>query len=240
MKGSVKILLLLALPVLLPVPQCVASASSEQKIPTLFADQPQFDRYAACLAATEGLRRLRDQQISQDRRHKRKFEKEYQQRAKQILSGLDMQESEFNKIGRKVARNDNLKRQVIEQAYLYRIAASVNMDKVPINYEAPADLSDDRLLNFCSSLTEMERYRMTQLERLKTNLNLDQLPVLSDPSLVPMLRDDIRTIVEGFPIAAEEIAAKYGFDSNEYDSLLNSLKTNIGFRKQVQQTLRNM
>lgn len=215
-----------------------AEIAHGEKIPTIFADQPQYDRYAACLAATEGLRRIRDQQINQNWRQKRKYQREYHQRAKQVLAGLDMGEREFNKIGQQVARDENLKRRVIEQAYLYRIAASVNMDKVPIRYDAPDELTDDKLLNFCYSLSEMERYRLTQLERLKTSLNLDQLPVLSEPSLIPLLRDDIRTIVEGFPEAAEEIAAKYGFEAEEYDSLLYSLKTNPAFRRQVQHTLR--
>ena len=95
------------------------------KIPTLFnlAEEAIYDRYAACLAATEGLRRMRDKEISKTKPgifSRKKGDKEGEERANskyimhssKIIKALGMTVPQFNQLGREVMKNDELKEKV--------------------------------------------------------------------------------------------------------------------------------
>jgi hypothetical protein len=105
----------------------------DQRVPSLFQNESDiiFDHYAACLAATEGLRRIREQTIqSQLQQHQQnennkgcrakrnmKEAKEwaiavYAESASKIIEGMGMPVSEFNAIGRMVSKDATLKEKV--------------------------------------------------------------------------------------------------------------------------------
>jgi hypothetical protein len=66
-------------------------------------DESIYDRYAACLAATEGLRRRRDQSV---RRGDNDAEAQYIRDASKILSALGMTVEQYNQIGAKLLRKE--------------------------------------------------------------------------------------------------------------------------------------
>lgn len=71
-------------------------------MPTFFsADELRFDRYAACLAATEQIRRDHGSNMEA-----------YIKDASRILNGLGSSVEEYNDIGREVLANSELKQRV--------------------------------------------------------------------------------------------------------------------------------
>lgn len=103
--------------------------SNGRLIPTLFsAEDVKYDRYAACLAATEGLRRLRDRQIAEEakpdhvgqRRGSRKRRQEakkmavasYFRDSSSVVEAMGMPVVEFNEIGRVLCQDLTLKQTV--------------------------------------------------------------------------------------------------------------------------------
>jgi hypothetical protein len=139
--------------------------------------------------------------------------------------------------------------QVMEQAYLYRMAATIQMDKYPMIEEDPRindgmqDYQRDKVQLFCDSMSEIEQLREDQIERLKRALHVDTFPVslsISDPGLLPFLSPKVRAVVEAFPYQAEDIIKKYGLDSDEFNEMLAETKTNPTFRRKVQKHIKNV
>lgn len=234
-------------------------------VPTLFSDAKdvKYDRYAACLAATEGLRRIRDRDIIAIRKRRAKkepnqsnclFTKQEKQiqaqfinNSKRILDMHGMSPREFASLSKKLIYDEDLKQKVIEQAYLYRVASSVQADRwtldlcenkdanilVPSTTKSKtnADVKD-----FSECLQEIERMRFVQIERLRRSLCLDLLPDgvdITDPKVLPLLNPKVRAVVNAFPLQAEEIIKKYDFDVNEFNKLLKRVKSNFFFRWRV-------
>ena len=91
---------------LLLLAACCYSSSVLASMPTFFsADEARFDRYAACLAATEKLRR--DRSFADDGNTD-----EYITDASKILKGLGSSIEEYNEIGREILGNSDLKQRV--------------------------------------------------------------------------------------------------------------------------------
>jgi Domain of unknown function (DUF4168) len=108
------------------------SSNRDDQVPKLFQCKSDeiYDRYAACLAATEGLRRLRDQVIQnqedpalspsketfQSTKSMREAKKlamaSYVENASKVIESMGMPVSEFNVIGRKVCKDSALKEKV--------------------------------------------------------------------------------------------------------------------------------
>lgn len=90
---------------LLVLATCCYSSSVLASMPTFFsADEARFDRYAACLAATEKLRRDRSYDVSKT--------DDYITNASKILKGLGSSIDEYNEIGREILGNSDLKQRV--------------------------------------------------------------------------------------------------------------------------------
>jgi Domain of unknown function (DUF4168) len=104
---------------------------SDRQIPSLFQNESDmiYDRYAACLAATEGLRRIRDvtieSQIQQQNDNDKKLRTKknireakewavavYAEKASKVIEAMGMPVSEFNAIGRIVCNDATLKQKV--------------------------------------------------------------------------------------------------------------------------------
>lgn len=129
----------------------------------------------------------------------------------------------------------------MEQAYLYRMAATVNMGKIPL-IEDPNSKQllkshrRRRVQMFVQSITEIEDLRAEQTKRLQNALNIDALPPtikISDPAILPILDPRVRAVVEAFPLQAEEIVKKYGLNSDEFNQMLEENRTNPVFRRRV-------
>jgi len=92
-----------------------------QRMPSLFPpDQTDYDRYAACLAATESLRRLRDKSTAESKRlsgteaadEKKRIRAEYVINSGKVLKAMGMSISQFNQLGRQVNQDEALKEKV--------------------------------------------------------------------------------------------------------------------------------
>lgn len=99
-------------------------------VPTLFSNnnEVKYDRYAACLAATEGLRRIRDCEITSirnKRRHKKddtscsftnraekNIQSQFLKNSKQILDFHGITPRSFASLSKKLMYNEELKQKV--------------------------------------------------------------------------------------------------------------------------------
>ena len=141
----------------------------------------------------------------------------------------------------------------MEQAYLYRMAATINMDRSHfIDYDEEADalrspndllatFRRDKVRMFCESMNEIEKLRAGQVERLKKSLQVDRFPEnvnISDRALLPFLAPRVRAVVEAFPLQAEAIVKKHGLQSDEFNQMLKATRTNPIFRWKIQKQLR--
>jgi Domain of unknown function (DUF4168) len=135
----------------------------------------------------------------------------------------------------------------MEQAYLYRMAATVHMDRMPLLEDSQTRAAllqayrRDKVDLFCESMTEIEQLRGNQIERLKRSLRVDQFPEnlsLSDPTLLPFLSPKVRAVIEAFPYQAEEIIKKHGLQSDEFNKMLEETRSNPLFRWKIQKHLR--
>jgi Domain of unknown function (DUF4168) len=124
-------------------------AAEGDRMPCLFSEQEEiYDRYAACLAATEGLRRIRDRDITEQQESilapppskqqaggtagtatggslvpdssrlqavaeaKHRITTKYVQQSIKVLRALGMTVSQFNGLGRDIAKDEKLKEKV--------------------------------------------------------------------------------------------------------------------------------
>lgn len=134
----------------------------------------------------------------------------------------------------------------MEQAYLYRMAATLDLDRIPL-VEDPASekmlkaTRRKRVEMFCDSMQEIELLRSDQMAKLKRALRVQQLPAgisLSDPGVMPFLAPKVRAVVEAFPLQAEQIVKKHGLNSDEFNKMLDKAKSNPLFRFRVEQYMK--
>lgn len=134
----------------------------------------------------------------------------------------------------------------MEQAYLYRMAAMVNLDQIPLmsgdkHGEDIGGFRRDKVQLFCQSVREIEQLRADQVERLKKSLHVDNFPSsisISDPTLIPFLSPKVRAVVRAFPLQAEDVVKRNGLDSEEFNRMLQEVRTNPIFRWKVQKHLK--
>jgi hypothetical protein len=94
----------------------------DQRMPSLFVEEESdYDRYAAALAATEALRRIRDKAMSEQRKQKKGVEAtedqkriraEYVINSGKVLKAMGMSVSQFNHLSREVNKDEELKEKV--------------------------------------------------------------------------------------------------------------------------------
>jgi Domain of unknown function (DUF4168) len=106
-------------------------SDKSSQMPTMFDEQgTSYDLYAACLAATEGLRRFREEQIAKAsdqldkanrsnrsvKKHVEEVERQasssYVRDASKVVQGMGMSVDEFNDIGRQLQHDPTLKAKV--------------------------------------------------------------------------------------------------------------------------------
>lgn len=167
---------------------------------------------------------------------------EYVLNSSKAIKALGLSVSQFNQLGREVAKNPALKEKVMEQAYLYRMASTIKMDKIPLIQDPDSkqllkSTRRRRVQMFVKSITEIEELREEQTARLRRALNIDKLPKdlnLCDPNVLPLLSPQVRSVIEAFPLQAEEIVKKYGLNSDEFNQMLEETRGNPVFRWRVQ------
>ena len=106
-------------------------SEEKRQIPSMFQGESDmiYDRYAACLAATEGLRRIRDQTLKSPQQNsindpllskrnireaKERVNTVYAENASKIIEAMGMPVSQFNSIGKIVCNDASLKQKVCE------------------------------------------------------------------------------------------------------------------------------
>lgn len=275
----------------LAIPESIKKYASESvkdepfnQMPSIFRrpEEAQYDTYAACLAATESLRRIRDSAIgkikssssavhadeddgswksylsrdshmgesggaadgdsAKDKEIFKRAYAEYVLNSSKAINALGLTVSQFNQLGREVRKDQELKEKVMEQAYLYRMASTVKMDKIPLIQDPDSkqllkSTRRRRLQMFVKSITEIEELRTEQMARLNKALNIDKIPAnvnLCDPNVLPLLDSKVRNVIEAFPLQAEAIVKKYGLNSDEFNQMLEETKGNPVFRWRVQ------
>jgi hypothetical protein len=106
-------------------PKILKRFGDNARMPSLFTpEEGVYDKYAACLAATEGLRRLRDQDLAVELQRaggaslpstnegQQHISAQYVQNAGKVLHALGMSVSQFNDLGRQIAQDELLKGKV--------------------------------------------------------------------------------------------------------------------------------
>mmetsp|Transcript_28329 Transcript_28329/g.32370 ORF Transcript_28329/g.32370 Transcript_28329/m.32370 type:complete len:300 (-) Transcript_28329:22-921(-) len=223
-----------------------------EPMPSLFGEgEDRYDKYAKCLAATEGLRKMRDTKLNSNRREKSSSSKdekeeriatEYAMHSAKVLESFGMTVKQFNDLGKQVGKSTDLKEKVLEQAYLYRMTFLLDdLNRIPLveDPESEKMLKSTRKKRekmFCKSMQEIEQLRSDQMDKLKRSLRVQQLPkgiTLSDPNVLPFLSPKVRAVVEAFPFQAEQIVKKYGLNSDEFNDMLSQAKGNPFFRNRV-------
>jgi Domain of unknown function (DUF4168) len=104
-------------------------------MPSLFPpEETVFDRYAACLAATEGLRRIRDRDLAEEVNMRgfgassssssnggggssiyeaeRQINLQYIQNSERVLRALGMSVNQFNDLGKQITQDEKLREKV--------------------------------------------------------------------------------------------------------------------------------
>jgi hypothetical protein len=98
------------------------SPRGREQMPCLFGpEEAQYDRYAACLAATEGIRKMREKAVMKkskslkkgdDTEDEKRADAEFVLRNCNIVESLGMSVDQFNQLGHKVMENPKLKEKV--------------------------------------------------------------------------------------------------------------------------------
>jgi len=245
-------------------------------MPSVFdSEELVYDRYAACLAATESLRQTRDtaiiraskaakrqqnegmgllhrlrsaldrndQQLNKNIPENRQANAQYLINASRVIKALGLTVPQFNSLSREINADDAMRDRVMEQAYLYRIAATLNMKRVPLLEDSDSqDLLKahrrKRVQMFARSISEIEELRNEQMAALINSLRIDRIPDglnICDPQVLPILSPKVRAVCEAFPMQAEQIVKKYGLNSDEFNAMLEETQTNPVFRWRVNQ-----
>jgi len=187
-------------------------------MPCLFnlPEELPYDRYAACLAATEGLQRARDIEISSSTPPKRwalfgekkKVKREEQERAdakytinsEKVIEALGLTVEQFNQLGKEVMKDSLLNERVMEQAFLYRMTAALSMPRTPLLTSDETLLKSQRnhhIQMLAEATKEIEDLKKTQSDRLCRALRVDHLPEelqLADPRVLAILNPKVRAV----------------------------------------------
>ena len=158
-----------------------------------------------------------------------------------VIRALGMSVAQFNAVSRKLGGDEELRERVMEQAYLYRVASTLTLGKLPIVEDPASDKLLEahkrrRLMCFARSLTQIEDLREEQTKILKKTLNVKKLPTnfrVCDPNILPFLSPKIQQICSNFPTLAEEVVRNYGLNSKEFNTMLDETRRNPLFRWRI-------
>jgi len=100
----------------------------DSRMPSLFGpNEVEYSRFSACLAATEGLRRMRDQALLEQQQprtspggapnlaaleEEKRIAAQYQANSGRVLRAMGMSVDRFNELGREISKDERLKEKV--------------------------------------------------------------------------------------------------------------------------------
>lgn len=177
----------------------------------------------------------------------------YENRINDIVRSYHMNIQAFNELSRKVLQDSSLKRNVLRQAYHYRVAADLESlagSALPIlplpksvfsdaqmnpSYGSPMD---SELTRYCRALRTIESERIKIRETLQSDLGMKTLPPrMCDPELRPIMCRQVQHACQNYPIVAGRIVEQMGLPNDRFDVLNDQAKINPFFRFQVQREI---
>ena len=169
-------------------------------------------------------------------------------KSSKVVRSLGLTVSQFNAISRRLESDSSLRERVMEQAYLYRLAAAMKFDRIPLLEDPAAGAvlaahKRRRVHTFARSLATIEALREEQTDQLKRALNVRSLPSnfrVCDPNVLPFLSPKIQSVCADFPVLAEAVVKKHGLGSDEFNGLLAEARRNPAFRWRVQRYVKSI
>lgn len=74
-------------------------------------------------------------------------------------------------------------------------------------------------------------------------LQVDSIPEnikLCDPSILPFLSPKVKAVCEAFPLQADEIVAKYGLNSKDFNGMLQDAKVDSVMRWKIKRLAKEL
>ena len=177
----------------------------------------------------------------------------YENRINDIVRSYNMNVQAFNELSRKVIQDSSLKRNVLRQAYHYRVAADLEslagspLPLLPLpksvfsdaqmnpSYNSPMD---SELTRYCRALRTIESERLKIRESLQSDLGIKTLPSrMCDSELRPIMCRQVQNACQTYPIVAGRIVEQMGLPNDRFDELNDRTNTNPFYRFQVQREL---
>ncbi|CAM9610922.1 unnamed protein product [Phaeothamnion confervicola] len=199
----------------------------------------------------------------------RRAQSNYLRQAGRVIGSCGLSIARFNQLSKDVAQDRNLRNRVTQQAYLYRVAAELNSDKIPsfedvretrpprrrrrgggplgpqgaVVMEPPATAAQlpTRAALFAKSVREIEELRLDHRKRLMESLECDDLPMgLCKPAMGKIASPTVRRACEYFTHVAENIVQSNGLRPDEFNRMLGRSRRNVLFRTAVLYHLRQL
>lgn len=238
------------------------------------SDEALYDRYALALAATERARELRDEALERsagrfrwslcrrfgrrnvcDPRHGMASNPRWRSACSRhavvsarIIDGVaGLSVAEFNRLSRLVAASPTLKKKVLHQAYVYRVASKID-DKRDAEIGSPP-LDDgvvrdrpDSMRSFASLAQKVEHLRQQQRADLVAALGVDDFPdyPICDPRVLPFMSKRVQDVCAAFPARAADIVRSHGIDFESFERLLARADRDPFFRWRLARAMRQL
>lgn len=264
-------------PVIAALSMSPKTASPREKISLFNRDRPEdtlYDRYALALAATERSRELRDEALENavgrwrwswsrrfrksnvcDPRNRELTNPQWRSacarhavvsaRIIEAVSGLSV--SEFNHLTRIIAASPSLKKKVLHQAYLYRVASKIDDRMRDTEVVAPIEdevvgRAPDSLRTFAALAQKVELLRQQQRADLVAALGIDEFPEypVCDERVLPFMAPHVRAVCTSFPKQAAELVRSHGVDFDTFERLLAKADKDPIFRWRLARTMRQL
>ena len=239
-------------------------------------DQADFHKYAAILAAQETQRVIRDQELKkvmnpisfwfskmnvrknfndpESRLRSRNGQanaicEDYERRLVDVVESYGLEPESFNELSSFIMCNPKLKKQIILQAFYYKLAADLEhnlgeslsggqkarksphvnqlKDKVGIKTSKTTDRNGverdgDELAKFARALRDVEASRLEMRSDLLSQLGIRYFPQdMCNPSVLPAMAPSIQNACVSFPQTAHKIMQKHGLNQNEFDKVFS-------------------
>ncbi|CAM9114168.1 unnamed protein product [Chrysoparadoxa australica] len=222
-------------------------------------EEAELDRYSAVLAATESLRKKRDDVIKQETSglsylwlkvtrgehygswmaspllsdECRQAQAHYLRQAGRIISGHNLSISRFNQLSKVVAGDGLLKERVTQQSSFYQAVAQLRSESWS-DRSCFAPWKREVICMFAKSLKDVEDFRLEQREKLMNAMDCDTLPrVMCADDMSGVAAPAVKRACSYFPRAAERLVESNGFSVQDFNALLARCHSNLAYRYMV-------
>ncbi|KAJ8604218.1 hypothetical protein CTAYLR_009788 [Chrysophaeum taylorii] len=260
--------------------QTAAPASTRDKLSLFSErpEDALYDRYALALAATERSRELRDEalreavgqwrwawtrrfrrsnvcdprcrEIANNPRWRSACARHAVVSARVIDAVAGLSVAEFNQLSRVVAASPTLKKKVLHQAYLYRIASRIEDRRDGPEIHPPLEeiepprqpRAPDSMRAFASLAQKVEKLRQQQRAELIAALGIDEFPdyPVCDDRVLPFMAPEVREMCRSFPTQAADLVRSHGVDFDTFERLLSKADKDPFFRWRLARAMRQL